>query len=166
MSITIRKIQSDDTKTFFDMTRISGDPSLKYVHGLVTESYEECKELVSYLANLDFVHDYGFLVCRGKDPVGYILATQNRVFCECLDVAAFCKKGCRGLGIMTEAMFLFIDYLKSTPYKSLILDIESDNRSSISSAKKIGAYPICTVQYIEQTLSNYKEPPSRYIKKI
>ena len=171
-NVEIRKITINDTTAYFKMTNINDDPDLNYVHGLVSSSnsFEKKKKIVEYLSTkLDFIHDFGFLICRNQIPVGFILATQDRVFTECLNVAAFCKKDCRSLGIMTEAMFLFINYLKtntSCHHKSLILDIKSDNQASIKSAKKIGAYPICTVQYMEKTPSNNKEPTYRYIKKI
>lgn len=168
--VAIRKIMATDAEAYYNMTRIKQDEALKRVHGLVASNRKESEQLVEYLSKLDFVHDFGFLICYDKTPVGYILATEDILFSNCLNVAAFCAASYRRKGIMTEAMQLFIDFCKRYPnsrHNSLILDIESDNIASIKSAKKLDASYLCNVSYsTSNNKPNKKIEYCRFIKAI
>lgn len=136
----LRSFSKEDLGVFYLMAH---DEAVKrYVPFAYPADEEEAKEMISTYEEGDFKNDFYLMIEKDGMPVGVIIAirTINAV----LDTSAFIARGYRGKGIMTDALRLFISYLKAnTKIKELRMEIEFENLASNMQISKIGGECIC-----------------------
>ena len=145
--ITLRKICKSDATVFYKMATSSPDIK-RYIPGIVASNTAENYENVKRWAGFDNKKNYAFIICIGKEPAGFILATQDPLLYNALNVDCFCSSTHRHKKIAYEGMNKFIEICKHDKfYNNLILEIKANNTVAIKHAEKLGAIYFENVNY-------------------
>lgn len=144
----LRRFKLKDANIYHKIAHSSEDIA-RYVPNLVRSELFLTRKLVDEFANVDFFTKFAFLVCdKNWEPIGAIYAFQEPAY-NALNVSYFLAKDYRRLGLMKDALNLFISYCKNcTPYESLFFDVLPENTESQMLVNALGTHSIGTFEDI------------------